>query len=207
MLLIKVCGMRDAQNICAVNQLRPDMMGFIMWPDSSRYISSPPNTLPHSIPRVGVFVNATQQYIARKVSDFDLNYVQLHGEEPPEFCSSLHNFIPTVKLIKAFSISENGHFPDTDLYVSSCNLFLFDTFSKDKGGSGKQFSWTILQQYSGPIPFLLSGGIGPDDVQNIRNFKHPLFAGIDVNSCFETAPAVKDSSLLSQFIQQIRSIP
>ena len=90
-------------------------------------------------------------------------------------------------------------------YEGVADYFLFETKTAGYGGSGRQFDWSVLQSYDGTVPFLLSGGIGPGDVNRVCDFSHPMFVGIDLNSRFETATGMKDAALLSQFLSHVRS--
>lgn len=230
----KVCGMRDPDNIRAVEQLGIDWMGFIFWPGSSRYVSEPPTYLPSCARRVGVFVDATIEDIRAHVRDYGLQLVQLHGHESPDFCRSLRSSslslrsssrdvrssrrdVPsscrslrsvcgdTIATIKAFPIATVADLDATQAYEGTVDYFLFDTRSPLPGGSGQQFDWSILDAYDGTMPFLLSGGIGPDDLDRLLAFHHPRLLGFDLNSRFESAPALKDLSLLAPFLNAIRS--
>lgn len=199
---IKVCGMRDPENIRAVEeQVKPDMMGFIFWKGSKRYVSEVPSYLPECT-RVGVFVNPTEEEVLQKVTDFGLNAIQLHGQETPEFCRTIKEQTG-LPVIKAFSIASAADIANTRQYEDTATLFLFDTKCKSIGGSGEKFDWDILQQYKGNTPFLLSGGIGPGDEEKVRRWRHPRWVGIDLNSRFETAPAYKDAEALTSFTRSL----
>jgi phosphoribosylanthranilate isomerase len=232
-LKIKVCGMRDLDNIKAVAQLDINMMGFIFYPKSPRFvrmISSLAGIMPdyseeqlkrqtgketetpihRNIERVGVFADDMPQNIVTRVYNYRLDYVQLHGDENPIMIENLKrtlvpDIVPKIKIIKTLSISSPEDLEAYKSYEGHVDLFLFDTKCPSKGGSGHQFDWTILDGYHGQTPFLLSGGIGPDDVEAIKSFHHPQCIGIDVNSKFETEPGVKDVERLSKFIDQLRS--
>lgn len=230
-MIIKVCGMRDAKNIQEVAELGIDLMGFIFYPKSPRYvqmISSQAGIIPDyseerfrsvaygerpsavGVQRVGVFVDEMPQSIITRVYNYKLDYVQLHGQERPVMIENLRRTLvpdltPHIKIIKVISVAGAEDVKRCNDYEGLVDLFLFDTKSPELGGSGRQFGWNVLQTYDGQTPFLLSGGIGPDDVAQIKAFHHPQFAGIDLNSKFETAPAVKDVDLLRQFIQAVRA--
>lgn len=190
-MILKVCGMRDGDNIRAVEQaVHPQMMGFICWPGSSRYVSERPSYLPQCI-RVGVFVNQDVEFIRTKIRQLGLNRLQLHGDETPRYCERVVNLtgLPVMKALSVFG-EEDVH--RSEQYEGICDLLLFDTKCRQHGGSGKQFDWDILHHYHGNTPFLLAGGIGPDDGHRIKAFRHPMFLGIDVNSRFERTPGIKD---------------
>lgn len=217
---IKVCGMRDAENINKVHAIGADMIGLIFYPKSARYVQMITThagiipdkgsiTLSDDIQKVGVFVNDTVQNIVTRVVNFKLNYIQLHGDETPTFINNLKNtLIPdinkNIKIIKAINVSSKEDIAQYHQYKDCIDYLLFDTKTQSKGGSGEQFDWDILKFYDGDIPFFLSGGIGPDDVQRIKSFCHPRLYGIDLNSKFESAPAVKNIQLLKDFIDKIK---
>ena len=191
--------MRDAENIREVEALGIDLMGFIFWSKSSRYVSERPAYLPTKCKRVGVFVDENIEVVKKIAQDYALDYIQLHGNETPDYCALLKGH----KLIKAFNIATAEDFEQTKPYEGLVNYFLFDTKGKSVGGNGTKFDWTVLDDYHGPTPFILSGGIGPDDAANVHNFSHPQLAGIDLNSRFELAPGLKDVSALQKFLNEL----
>ena len=200
-MIIKTCGMRDADNIRAVSELGIDWMGFIFWAPSSRYVSEKPTFLPTRQKRVGVFVDARIEEVKSKADEYALDLIQLHGSESPAFCERL-KANSRQQLIKAFNIATQEDLEQTLPYEGLVDYFLFDTKAKMVGGNGTQFDWSVLSAYQGNTPFLLSGGIGPDDAEKVRNFHHPQLAGIDLNSRFELSPALKDIEKLKQFITE-----
>lgn len=202
-MIIKVCGMREPDNIRAVEQCNGvQWMGFIFYPPSPRYVQAPPAYLPQRCKRAGVFVNADKNEILERAEAFGLDIVQLHGHEPPSLCSSLKAEGLTV--VKAFALDQGretaGRLP---FYEGSCHYYLFDTACQGYGGSGRRFNWELTRLYHGHTPFLLSGGIGPDSTDALAGFSHPLWAGIDLNSAFETRPGRKDATAIAQFIHQL----
>ena len=192
--------MRYGNNIREVENLGIDWMGFIFYPKSSRYVSSLPDYLPENAQRVGVFVNESMAVIKEKTDSFQLHMVQLHGDETPQMCSELQR--SGVKVIKAFNIGDSFPVEKVKNYEGVCDFFLFDTQTVQHGGSGRKFNWKVLTEYRGETPFLLSGGISMEDADDILRFAHPQFAGIDINSRFETAPAQKNSLLIQQFLEK-----
>jgi phosphoribosylanthranilate isomerase len=212
--MIKVCGMRDAENIRQVEALGVDMMGFIFWPQSSRYVGERPSYLPVHAKRVGVFVDEDPEHICRIADEYQLDFIQLHGHESPEMLnrlSALHPYSPHREgvrgrlLIKAFNIATADDFEQTKPYEGIVDYFLFDTKGKSLGGNGEKFDWNVLDAYQGNTPFILSGGIGPSDAECLKAFHHPRFVGIDLNSRFETAPGMKDVQSLRNFLIKIRN--
>ena len=289
--LIKVCGMRDAQNIREVAALGVNLIGLIFYPKSPRYVESissdagiipdysslTPDPLPEgegrnmldkqlkaeetkgetrnkqpvsaqlkstqskapfnkvttplslgegqggeavhggeavqggeaAIPKfVGVFVDDMPQNIVTAVSNYHLSYVQLHGDESPVMIDNLRrtlvpDIVPQIKIIKAISVSSAEDLKRCEQYEGHVDLFLFDTKCKGYGGSGQKYDWSVLEAYTGQTPFLLSGGIGPDDIDRLRDFHHPQCVGIDLNSKFETAPGMKDVEMLKKFINSL----
>lgn len=199
-LIIKVCGMREEQNISDLEKLDIDWMGMIFWSGSKRYVSRPPSRLPQRVKKVGVFVDASLDDIRQHVNDYQLDIIQLHGHETPAFLEVLK----PLTLIKAFNIADTSDLQNTKVYEGIADYFLFDTKGKIVGGNGEKFDWTVLTAYEGATPFLLSGGIGPGDAQKVRQFHHQKCIGIDLNSRFESAPGLKDIDQLQTFIKQIR---
>ena len=202
-MIIKVCGMRDGDNIREVEQLSIDWMGFIFYPKSSRYVSEVPAYLPTKCKRVGVFVDASTDEIIKKIRDFSLDMIQLHGNESPEQISHLSPLTNHLSIIKAFNIATAEDLKSTASYTGLADYFLFDTKGPSVGGNGEKFDWSVLSNYEGDTPFLLSGGIGPDDAERILDYHHPKCIGIDLNSQFELAPGLKDVTTLSRFLNKI----
>lgn len=217
---IKVCGMRDGENIRRVAALGVDWIGMIFWDKSPRYVTMIPtdagiipdraDTTPKTdIKRVGVFVDEMPQNIITRAVNFELDLIQLHGHETPTMIRNLHRTLdpdirPGIQFIKAISVSCRDDIAAYKPYEDCVDYFLFDTKCPTVGGSGSQFDWSVLEAYDGNKPFLLSGGIGPDDAERVKAFHHPQCIGIDLNSRFETAPGVKDVDLLRTFIQHIK---
>ena len=212
--------MRDPENIRQVAMTGIDWMGFIFYARSARSIDSrqwtvdslkktdsPSNcqlsTVICQLKRVGVFVNATPEYMMETANLYKLDYLQLHGNESPDTCYALQK--RGYAIIKAFSIASADDLTCTTEYEERTDYFLFDTKCNSYGGSGKQFDWSVLASYKGNTPFLLSGGINPDSAEALRNFSHPKLAGIDLNSGFETSPGIKDAEKLKTFIDKIKN--
>ena len=210
-MMIKVCGMRDAENIREVDALGIDLMGFIFWPKSSRFVSERPAYLPSKVKRVGVFVDENIETIRRIADEYALDYIQLHGHESPNYITQLTSHLSpltSIKIIKAISVSGRDDITTYKTYEGLVDYFLFDTKCPSVGGSGQQFDWSVLSAYDGETPYLLSGGIGPDDAECLTSHLSPLNSklcvGIDLNSRFEIAPGLKDIDKLKEFIKTIR---
>ena len=206
-MIVKVCGMRDGENIRQVEALGVDMMGFIFWPKSSRYVSQCPDYLPTQCKRVGVFVDEDPEQVKRLADDYGLDYIQLHGQESPAYISQLGELY----IIKAFNIATAEDLLQTRPYEGLVDCFLFDAKGKSVGGNGEKFNWTVLADYVGKTPFLLSGGIGPDDAAQVNAFVRGDLQsarqciGIDLNSRFELSPGLKDINKLKVFLKQLNS--
>ncbi len=186
--------MRDENNIRQVSSLQPDFMGFIFYPSSKRFVGGnfEPDVLPTAdgIKKVGVFVDEELAYVKRVARKFDLDYLQLHGNESVQYCLNAKQ--SGAKIIKAFPVDARFDFKQVTSFEASADFFLFDTKTELPGGSGKKFNWEILSKYEGSTPFFLSGGIGPEDVDEVRRVKHPQLYAIDLNSKFELSPGLKD---------------
>lgn len=211
-MIIKVCGLREPENIMKVSAIQGvDLIGMIFYNKSPRYVElneTPvdPDEL-NKVGKVGVFVNELPEVIVNKYKIFRFDYIQLHGNETPDYLRILKNILPSeIKYIKAFSIGSAKDLSLASSYEGLCKYFLFDTPAIGYGGSGSSFDWGILNGYHGSTPFLLSGGIGPESIEPLRNFKHHLWAGVDLNSRFETAPALKNVELLSEFVTKLKSL-
>lgn len=205
-MIVKVCGMRDEQNIKDICQLNIQWIGLNFYKPSSRFIARFEKDsiahIPKHIKRIGIFVNETLQTICQIVEQYKLDFVQLHGDESLSFCESIS---PICKVIKVFRIDENFDMSSTKEYEGAVDFFLFDTNTKHFGGSGKKFNWDVLAHYTGYVPFLLSGGIGPQDASELIKLEHPKFIGIDINSKFELAPAIKSKVSIETFLTTLNS--
>ena len=248
-MIVKVCGMRDAENIREVEKMAEELsivnsqlsiawMGFIFWPKSSRYVSERPAYLPTKCKRVGVFVDASIDDIRQHTADYALDIIQLHGSESPDYVRALCDCLvgngetvasqlrsscgdsiatrqlrslcgDSITIIKAFNIATNEDLEATKPYEGIVDYFLFDTKGKSVGGNGEKFDWRVLADYVGQTPFLLSGGIGPDDASCLRQalaldgFPVEKCIALDLNSRFELAPALKDINKLKSFIESL----
>ncbi len=216
--------MREPENIRAVSELGIDLLGLIFYEKSPRFVQSVPvyeGTIPDRAnetlvadstfaaakpSRVGVFVNAMMQDVVTKVYNYKLDYVQLHGTECPTYIDNLRRTLDyKIKIIKAIGISTADDLQGAMDYDGVADLLLFDTRCAGHGGSGEKFDWAMIGAYHGTTPFLLSGGIDADDATAIKALAHPRLAGVDLNSRFELAPAVKDVAKLQEFINTLRN--
>ncbi len=205
---LKICGMRETENITHLLALQPDYMGFIFYEKSKRFVGEDLDedllkSFPMNTKKVGVFVNAHLSYILEKVRKYQLDFVQLHGEELPDFCKNLR--LKGVNVIKAFSVDENFNFSQLNNFKPWCDYFLFDTKGEQKGGNGIAFNWEILNRYDNEKPFFLAGGIdlGNADEAFGLSEKYKIHA-VDVNSKFEIEPALKDIEKLRELIGIIK---
>lgn len=201
--------MRDPANIAGVvAAASPDYLGFIFYPKSKRFVGFRPlpevlPLVPDSVKKVGVFVDETLETVLKVSEQWNLQVIQLHGKESPEYCEQLR--LKGLVILKAFSVDESFDFSVLEAYGQSCDFFLFDTKGILPGGTGNKFNWQLLRNYQLDKPFLLSGGIGPGDLNAIREFVHPQLLGIDINSGFEISPGLKDVNSIRKFISEIRN--
>jgi phosphoribosylanthranilate isomerase len=206
---IKVCGNRDLSQLKELDDLGINYAGFIFYEQSPRYVlkkikGEEVKNLKLDIEKVGVFVNASEEEVMKGIDEFGLNVVQLHGDETSLFCSQISDHI---KVIKAFRITD----PDTNIdwmvkeFDEACDYYLFDKGSAGLyGGTGQKFDWNILAKSAINKPFFLSGGIDINDAEALKEFKHPFFYGVDVNSRFETEPGIKNVELIKDFVKQLK---
>jgi phosphoribosylanthranilate isomerase len=204
---IKVCGLKYQNNIEELTHLPIDYMGFIFYNKSPRYLgedlsSDFVKSIPICIKKVGVFVNEDCYTVLNRIAHYDLAMVQLHGNETPELCAELK---PYVKVMKAFQIQDDFDFKQLENYLPVVDYFLFDSPTKNYGGSGKQFNWQILEKYNYTTPFFLSGGIGEEHIEEIKQLHIPQLIAIDINSKFETEPGLKNTEQVKQFIKKLNS--
>ncbi len=202
---IKVCGLRDPENIKAVSALNPDYMGFIFYGPSPRFVDELDietlAAIPSVINKTAVFVNESLETINMLVDKYNFDFIQLHGDETPAFCNSLRD---KAIVIKALGVNNDFDFKQLNKYKNKADLFLFDTKTAAHGGSGISFDWNILNKYELEIPFFLSGGLSLDNLNEIKDIDHPQFYGVDLNSKFEVSPGLKDIEKLEKAFDIIK---
>lgn len=207
---LKVCGITESEQIKALEALGVEYAGLIFYDQSKRYMlrkimGKEVKNLKDAISLVGVFVNSTEDEILTQVEQYNLTLVQLNGDETPGFCKRISD---KVKLIKSFRIN---HTTTDNIdwqikpYEDCCDYYLFDSAIKNAGDAGNKYDWQLLSRSKINKPFFLSGGIRPEDAAVIKNFTHPYFYGVDINSRFETTPGIKDIEKIAAFIEEIRA--
>ena len=199
-MIIKICGLNDDANLLDISKLNPDMVGYNFYPNSSRYVTHPLPKINATINKVGVFVNENPEVIESKAKQYGLDYIQLHGDESAFITEKIKQ---KHKVIKVFRFNDDFDSKAMDDFLF-CDFFLFDTFTNKYGGSGVKFEWNRLDDFEIKRPFLLSGGIGPDDIKSIQMIENDMFYGVDINSKFETSPGVKDVEMVSNFVHKLR---
>lgn len=227
-MLIKVCGMREPDNIRAVSALGVDMLGFVFCKNSLRCVSLVPScagTLPDrandaiggygkdgnsKVCRVGVFNDDMPQSIITMIYSYKLDYVQLNGSESSVMIDNLRRTVdpdirPGIKFIKRLNVSTADDIRRWREYKDSADILLFHIKTCADSRCGEYRSWSVTDSYDGSLPFLLGGDILPDDAGKILAGRHPRLAGVDLDRHFELSPAVKDTELLKKFITEIRS--
>lgn len=215
-LKIKVCGMKFPENIIEVANLAPDYMGFIFYPKSPRNFNGDIPEISEHIKKTGVFVDSSLDFILEKTEKYKLRAIQLHGNESVSFCKKLKERLHTlavwstseIEIFKVFGIKDSFDFSILKEYEAYVNYFLFDTKGKEKGGNGYTFDWEVLKNYPSQKPFILSGGIGIDEINKIEQILKtdlPIYA-LDLNSKFEIKPALKDAKLLGEFLKSVKRL-
>lgn len=202
---LKICGMKYQENISEVAQLKPEYLGFIFYEKSSRFFDDVIPPLPETIKKVGIFVDEKVEFISGKIEKYKLSVIQLHGHESPEICRLLKS--TGAEVIKVFSIKDTFDFSVLTPYEDVCDYYLFDTKGKLPGGNGYTFNWEVLKNYPSTKPYFLSGGIGLDEIETIKDFlkkqESQYCHAIDVNSKFEIGAGLKNIELLTEFKSQL----
>ncbi len=203
-MIVKVCGITDRKNMLEIAELNPDMMGFIVYPPSPRHVKNisalDPGSLPGKIRKVLVMVNPQKEEAVSLIGQYGFDAIQLHGEEPPGLCAALREHCIVVK-----ALGVSGKLPENiNEYEDACDFFLFDAAGPKRGGNGVAFNHSLLNTYMGRLPYLLGGGICPDHAQRLSRGSWKEMAGLDINSCFEVAPGIKDVHLVGLFINAVR---
>jgi phosphoribosylanthranilate isomerase len=206
MIKVKVCGMRESENIRQLVELNPHYIGFVFYEKSPRFAGEDLDqelllSIPRHIKKVGVFVNSNFDYILKTVRKYGLDWAQLHGNETPEFCRNLR--LKGVGIIKAFAIGPDFNFRQLYNFKQHCDFFLFDTQGVRPGGNGKTFDWQLLNQYDNEKPFFLSGGIDLPHLEQLPELSELNLHAIDVNSRFEISPGLKDISKVRTLMERM----
>lgn len=204
---IKVCGMNNTDNLEAIANFQPDYFGFIFYDKSPRCLSLDSIPVFQHTNNVGVFVDESIDVILQMQKRHDLHGIQLHGNESVEKVKEIRNKLPLdVEIFKAISVIEAEDFVMIEKYENYVDVFVLDTKTKLKGGSGKKFNWDLLKYYNTDLPFLLSGGIGPNDFDAVNNIyeNHRNMLGVDLNSKFEVEPGLKNVEVLENFIMKLK---
>ncbi|WP_199741399.1 phosphoribosylanthranilate isomerase [Prevotella sp. OH937_COT-195] len=233
-MLVKVCGMCEKENIRAVTDLDVDMIGFAFYPTSSRYvkmISAGAGIIPdyseerlkelktkgemklvHNkiVKRAGVFIDEMPQTIVSRIYNHYLDYVQLNGNESSIMIDNLKRSVDPdihkgLKVIKRIEVREKKDLEKCREYEGYADLLLFDMKYENKETDRLIHYLDILKEYEGNIPFLLSCEFNIEDAEIIKNFNNNMFAGIDVNECFEKETGIKDVEKLGNFIGKIKN--
>ncbi len=209
-LKLKICGMKYPENILDVAKLQPDYLGFIFYENSKRNFEGVIPVISDKIKKTGVFVNESIEFVLDKVKKYNLKAIQLHGFENEKYCRDLRIKIQdnSIEIIKVFSVGESFNFSKLKGYETVCNYFLFDTKGKKRGGNGIAFNWKLLENYPSKKPYFLSGGIGLDTVEDIKEFfksdASKYCYALDINSKFEDKPGFKNIEDLKLFIQDLK---
>ena len=204
---IKVCGMRDSENILQVAKLQPDYIGFIFYSKSKRFVGDDfkiPEQLQKNIKRVGVFVNEGTQEILKLSAKHALDFIQLHGNESTEQCDEIK--ARGLGVIKVFQMDNHFDFAEINAFKKSVDYFLFDTKTESYGGSGKAFDWSLLNQYNQEIPFFLSGGLSASTIKDVTGLHGMNLHALDINSGVEVSPGLKRIELINELKLIVNSI-
>lgn len=206
---VKICGITQPQQSLAIASLGATALGFICVPTSPRYVTTAQiqtavAELPLKIDRIGVFANANIQEISQIVVDAQLTGIQLHGDEPPEFCCQLRQYLPQIEIIKALRIRSVENLETAVTYIKSVDTLLLDAYHPQQlGGTGKTLDWRMLQQFNPGCPWFLAGGLTPDNIVAALTEVNPH--GIDLSSGVETSPGDKDLDKVARLFQQLKT--
>jgi len=207
---IKICGITQPHQGCAIATLGATTLGFICIPASSRYVNPQQiravvDQLPENIDSIGVFANTSLDEICQIVAECGLTGVQLHGDESPEFCDRLRSFLPNIEIIKALRVQNVQALAQADIYANWVDTLLLDAYHPQQlGGTGKTLDWENLRQFQPKCPWFLAGGLTPDNVMEALNKVQPN--GIDLSSGVERAPGDKDLVKVAQLFECLHRI-
>ena len=204
MLKLKICGLNNTTNLKEILALEPDFIGLNFYPDSIRFVNEEVKVeSPENVKRVGVFVNEGIKRIIDYSHEYHLSYIQLHGEESPEFCEALQ--LHDLKIIKVFRVNKGFTFNEVEPFVEKSEYFLFDAAGESYGGNGVIFNWEILKDYPFDTPYFLAGGLSPENVDQVFQIEFPKLYALDVNSGYEAAPGIKDVDKVKGLIKKMKA--
>ena len=206
---VKICGITQAEQGQKIAALGATALGFICVERSPRYITPEAiriivDALPPEIDKVGVFAQTTIKAIAATVSAANLNAIQLHGDESPDFCRQLRQVIsPDIEIIKAFRVKTAESLAATAAYTDWVDTLLLDAYHPQMlGGTGETLNWDDLQAFKPALPWLLAGGLNPDNITTALAQLQP--DGIDLSSGVERSPGDKDLAKVARLFEKIR---
>lgn len=209
---VKICGITKVEQGIAIARLGAQSLGFICVPASPRYVS--PETirliveqLPENVDRIGVFANSTIDNICQVVAESNLTGVQLHGDETAEYCDRLREFLPKIEMIKALRVKTSETLNTAAVYATHVDTLLLDAYHPEQlGGTGKTLDWQMLAEFRPSCPWLLAGGLRPDNVLSaIASLSDKNFSGVDLSSGVEIAPGDKDLTKVAKLFEQLKT--
>lgn len=211
-LRVKICGITDLFQAHQIVELGANALGFICVPQSPRYVEAPKigeivgtinKTFNHQVSTIGVFANATPEFIQQVMDLANLSGIQLHGNESPKFCAATKATYPHIELIKAFRIKDEQTLTQIERYSPHVDTYLLDAFHPQAlGGTGHTWDWNLLKAVDFSHPWLLAGGLTPNNVAQAVASCEP--DGIDLSSGVERSPGVKDLQKVQHLFAQLQ---
>lgn len=209
---VKICGITKAEQGIAIARLGAQSLGFICVQASPRYVRPEiirliVEQLPQNVDRIGVFANSTIDNICQVVAESNLTGVQLHGDETPEYCTQLGEVLPGIEIIKALRVKTAETLETAAVYADRVDTLLLDAYHPDQlGGTGKTLDWQMLAEFRPPCPWLLAGGLRPDNVLSaIAPLSGNSFSGVDLSSGVEISPGDKDLTKVAKLFEQLKT--
>ena len=203
-MLTKLCGFTEKNSVQTAIAQKCDFLGFVFYPKSPRFIT-PKNAriisadVPLNIAKVAVIVDPTFEFLAEIAQDFLPDFFQFHGSETAEFLQKTRQKFPSIKIIKAFRISQAKDLTQVQDFTDFADFFLFDSKAENEfGGSGEKFNWEILRNFRSEKDWFLSGGINAENLDEAIRITGARM--IDVSSGIEKSRAVKSHELIIQLM-------
>ncbi|HEY9648286.1 MAG TPA: phosphoribosylanthranilate isomerase [Chroococcidiopsis sp.] len=209
-LRVKICGITKPEQGQAIAQMGATSLGFICVPQSPRYVTphqirAVVDALTIPVDRVGVFVDASLDTIADTVAIANLSAIQLHGSESIAFCQQCRDRLPQIELIKAFRVRASATLQEAIAYADQVDTLLLDAYHPHLyGGTGQTLDWQTLQRFQPACPWLLAGGLTPDNVLEAIRLAQPH--GVDLSSGVEQAAGDKDLSQVARLFAQLHTL-
>lgn len=204
---VKICGLSTPETLTAAIEAGAKFIGLVFHPDSPRHVDIEvarylAKSVPDSVEVAGLFVNPNDPTLMEVLTEVPLSMIQLHGGEAPTRVREVKE-LTGLPVIKAIPVEDRDDIKRAEIYEGIADWILFDAKGEElPGGNGRPFDWTILEGYSGGTPWMLAGGLTPENVGDALKILSP--GAVDVSSGVESEKGVKDAGKIRAFIEAVK---